>query len=302
MFLDGLWRSLDPVAFSLGAVEVRWYGLAYLLGVVVSLAGLHATSRRWGLRLSYDAISIIVTAGFLGLLLGARLGYAVAYGGGYYLSHPLEVLQPWHGGMSFHGGLVGLACAVALACRWLRVSAWTVLDMVATWIPLALLAGRCANFANGELWGAECDPSLVPWAVAFDSGGGVWRHPSQLYEALLEGLLLFAVMRILAARRPVLPQRAFCGVFLAWYGAARFLLEFVRVPDAQVGYLAGGWLTMGQLLSVPMVVGGAWLVRAALAENIPQHAFADGRDAGGGCDEVAGDVWGRESADSDAGR
>lgn len=290
MFLNDLWQSLDPVAFSVGPVTVRWYALAYILGVLVAAIGVRGTAKRWGLRIHDDAISIIMMSLVVGIILGARLGYVIAYGDGYYLSHPAEILATWKGGMSFHGGLVGAVVATWLACRHLGVNCWTYFDMLAIWAPAGLMMGRCANFVNGELWGKECDPGSIPWAVAFDSGGGVWRHPSQLYEAILEGAILLAVMLWLSRRRPSLPQCSFSSLFLAWYGTCRFLVEFVRVPDPQLGYLAGGWLTMGQVLSLPMVAIGVIWLRKALSDGVPQHAFGDGRDIGGGCDDVAGDI------------
>lgn len=290
MFLNEIWQSLDPVAFSVGSFAVRWYALAYVAGALAVGLGMRATARRWGLRISDDAVSTIVTAAILGTVVGGRLGYVVVYGGGHYLQHPSEVFETWRGGMSFHGGIVAGFVFVVLACRWMRVNWWTVLDMICTWLPVGIFLGRCANFVNGELWGAVCDPDAVPWAVAFPGGGGLWRHPSQLYEAALEGLALLAVLLWVSHRKPTPPQLVPSSVFLIGYGVCRFLVEFVRVPDAQMGYIAFGWLTTGQILSVPMVVIGLLLLRHALSERTLQHAFLDGRDIGGGCEDVAGDI------------
>ena len=290
MFLDEIWHSLDPVAFSIGPIVVRWYALAYVLGVGLGSLGLRHTAGRWGLRIHDDAISIIMAALIVGIVIGGRLGYVIVYGGRHYVENPGEILQTWRGGMSFHGGLVGAVVSAVVACRLLGINPMTYLDLMAIWTPLGLMLGRCANFVNGELWGRECNPATVPWAVMFDSGGGVWRHPSQLYEAMLEGLLLLVIMQVLSKRRPVLPQGTFSALFLVWYGTSRILVEFVRVPDRQIGYLAGGWLTMGQLLSLPMLVAGvAWLILAT-RRNVPQHAFLDGRDMEEDCEDVAGDV------------
>lgn len=299
MFLDDLWRSLDPVAFTAGPATVRWYALAYILGVILGTLGLRHTAREWGLRIHDDGISIVMMSLVVGIVLGGRLGYVIAYGGEYYWSHPAEILATWKGGMSFHGGLVGAIVSTAVTCGLLGISRATYFDLMAIWAPLGLLLGRCANFVNGELWGKECDPAIVPWAVAFDSGGGAWRHPSQLYEALLEGAVLLAVMLWLSRRRPVMPQWSFSALFLAWYGVSRFLIEFVRVPDPQIGYLAGGWLTMGQVLSLPMIVIGAIWLSKAISAGIPQHAFADGRDIDGGCEEFAGDILAMSGAQAD---
>ena len=194
----------------------------------------------------------------------------VFYGDGYYFEHPLEILATNHGGMSFHGGLVGGILGGVIACRVCKLSAWTIADLAVIGVPLALCLGRCANFVNGELWGKPTD---LPWGVVFESGGDVARHPSQLYEALLEGILLFIMMQLLSRKKPLLPQGTFMGVFVAWYGIARILVEFVRVPDAQLGYILGGVITMGQLLSLPLVLIGVALIVYALRAKRPQRAY-----------------------------
>lgn len=304
MFLDQVWQALDPVAFTVGPVTVRWYALAYILGVMFGSLGIWHTARRWGLKIHSDAVTIIMAMLIVGIIVGGRLGYVVAYDLGHYLEHPDEIVETWRGGMSFHGGLVGAIVATFLSCWLLRINCWTYFDLMAIWSPLGLLLGRLANFVNGELWGKECDPSVIPWAVKFGMGGNTWRHPTQIYEALLEGAVLLAAMLVLSRRRPVLPQWSFSALFLAWYGTCRILIEFVRVPDSQLGYLAWGWLTMGQILSLPMLVAGVVWLRFALIKRIPQHAFLDGRDVGGGCDEEAGDVMallGVTDGDGDAG-
>jgi len=192
------------------------------------------------------------------------------YGAGYYLAHPLEVFATWDGGMSFHGGLVGAIVGGYITSRGLHISFVTICDLAACGAPVGLFFGRCANFINGELWGKE---TSLPWGVMFsDTGGGaVYRHPSQLYEALLEGVVLFVIMMVLSRKRPPRPQGTFIGTFLACYGVFRFLIEFVRLPDAQLGYLLGtDWLTMGQCLSVPLVVIGIIVIATARRLDRPQ--------------------------------
>ncbi len=259
MFLNDIFQALDPVAFTLGPLSVRWYGLAYLAGFIVAGLVIFRIARRWELDLTLDDVVSIVIGVAFGIIIGARLGYVLFYGAGYYLEHPGEIIATWDGGMSFHGGLIGAVVGGSIVCRQYRISIPTICDLGVIGATWGLFFGRCANFVNGELWGKECD---LPWAVAFPSGGGVFRHPSQLYEAVLEGLVIFCVLWALSRKRPPRPQGTFMGVFLVLYGVFRFLIEFVRVPDAQLGYLFGP-ITMGQCLSLPLVVLGAVLLVAA---------------------------------------
>ncbi len=273
MWLDELYHSLDPVALSLGPLTVRWYGLAYLFGFIAAGVVMHRVARRWRLDLSADDIVTIVTGLACGAIIGGRLGYVIFYGKGYYLSHPLSIVMLNEGGMSFHGGLIGAIVGTYLANRSLGYSFATVMDLLACGAPIGLCLGRCANFVNGELWGKE---TSLPWGVMFDDtgGGAVFRHPSQLYEALLEGVVLFCVLYVLSLRRPPRPQGTFTGTFLMLYGCFRFLIEFVRLPDAHMGYLAFGWLTMGQVLSLPLVIGGICILLLARRGNSPQRLEA----------------------------
>lgn len=266
VFLDDLYHSLNPVAFSLGPLTVRWYGLAYLAGFILAGLIMYRVARRWRLDLSSEDVLNVMTGLCAGIIIGGRLGYVLFYGAGYYLSHPLSILALNEGGMSFHGGLVGAVVGGALVCRGSGISIATACDLVACGAPCGLCFGRVANFINGELWGKECD---LPWGVMFESGGNVYRHPSQLYEALLEGVLLFCVLWAISRRVPPRSQGTFMGTFLLWYGVCRFLIEFVRVPDVQLGYLLG-FITMGQLLSLPLVVVGAILLVRAHREARPQ--------------------------------
>lgn len=273
MWLNELYQHLDPVAIAIGPVAIRWYGLAYLAGFVFAAIVIWRTQRRWGLDLTQDDLLSIMTGIALGVIIGGRLGYVVFYGKGYYLAHPLSILKLNEGGMSFHGGLIGAVVGAWLSCRELGISFWTIADLAACGAPIGLFLGRCANFVNGELWGKE---TTLPWGVMFaNTGGGeVYRHPSQLYEALLEGLVIFLVLYVLSRRVPPRPQRFFLGMFLALYGCFRFAIEFVRLPDAQMGYLLGtNWLTMGQVLSLPLVALGVWMAWDALRKNRKQVIY-----------------------------
>lgn len=271
MFLDEIYHALDPVAFSIGPFSVRWYALAYLAGFICAGLVMWRTQRRWKLGLTLDDVLSIMIGIVFGIIVGARLFYVVFYGAGYYLENPLEIFMLNHGGMSFHGGLVGAVVGGSLVCWRLGISIPTVCDMGVIGAPIGLFFGRCANFVNGELWGKETD---LPWGVMFETGGNVYRHPSQLYEAVLEGIVIFVVLYALSRRVPPRPQGTFMGAFLALYGVFRFLVEFVRVPDAQLGYLFGP-ITMGQLLSLPLVLLGIVILVGAHRLNRPQRGYLD---------------------------
>jgi len=263
LWLNDIYQSLNPIAVMIGPFAIRWYGLAYLAGFVCAGLVMRALARRWKLDISGDDVVSIMIGIAFGLIIGARLFYVLFYGAGYYLAHPLEIFATWDGGMSFHGGLVGAIVGGYIVSRGLHISFATVCDLAACGAPIGLFFGRCANFINGELWGKE---TSLPWGVIFaDTGGGsVYRHPSQLYEALLEGIVLFIILYVLSRKRPPRPQGTFIGTFLVGYGVFRFLIEFVRLPDSQLGYLLGtNWLTMGQCLSVPLVVAGIIVIVVA---------------------------------------
>ncbi len=265
--LNDIYQALDPVAFSIGPYAVRWYGLAYIAGFLVAAFVLYRTAKRWKMPLSADEVCLAIVFIALGVIVGARLFYVLFYNLEYYLAHPLHILMFTEGGMSFHGGLVGALVGGYLACRYLKLSFLTLCDLAVIGAPWGLFFGRCANFVNGELWGKETD---LPWGVAFESGGGVMRHPSQLYEAVLEGLVIFVVLYVLSRKVPPRPRGTFIGTFLVLYGVFRFLIEFVRVPDAQLGYLFGP-ITMGQLLSLPLVLAGVAVLVAAHRLKRPQR-------------------------------
>lgn len=264
--LNEIYQSLNPIAFTVGPVQVRWYGLAYLAGFVCAGLIMMLTARRWKLRLRGDDLMVVVLGVAVGVILGARLFYVLFYNLPYYLANPVHILMFSEGGMSFHGGLVGGILGGFVACRALRLSFATMADLAVIGAPLGLFFGRLANFVNGELWGKPTD---LPWGVAFESGGGIMRHPSQLYEAILEGLVIFVVLFAFSRRVPPRPRGTFVGTFLTLYGVMRFAIEFVRVPDEQLGYLFGP-ITMGQLLSVPLVIVGVCVLVVAHRRSSPQ--------------------------------
>jgi phosphatidylglycerol:prolipoprotein diacylglycerol transferase len=252
--------AFDPVLIELGPLVIRWYALAYIAGI---LLGWHLARRLVALApvaASRQQVDDFVTWATLGIILGGRLGYVLFYRAGYYLAHPAEILAVWQGGMSFHGGALGVIIATILYCRQQKMDLLRFGDRVAAVVPIGLFFGRLANFINGELWGRVSD---VPWAMVFPTGGPEPRHPSQLYQAGLEGLLLFVVLQILVHRPAIRARQGFvAGAFLCGYGMARIIGEFFRQPDANLGFLFAG-ATMGQLLSLPMVLIGLWLMARA---------------------------------------
>lgn len=255
--------EIDPVLFSLGPIAIRWYALAYIAGLVLGWRYGLKLAAAPGSRIKPEAVDDFLLWATLGVVLGGRLGYVLFYKPDYYLSQPLEIFAVWHGGMSFHGGMTGVALSILLFA-WKRGIDWRDLsDIAARCTPFGLFFGRIANFINGELWGRPADDS-VPWAMVFPTGGPVPRHPSQLYEALLEGLVLFVVLWLVARKVPAARRPGFLtGTFLVGYGVARIIAEFFREPDAFLGYLIAG-ATMGQLLSIPMVLVGLaimWLAK-----------------------------------------
>jgi phosphatidylglycerol:prolipoprotein diacylglycerol transferase len=253
--------QFDPIAIQLGPVGIHWYGLTYLVafGLFLWLATLRTRQPQYA-QLGWNRRDVedLLFWGVLGVVIGGRLGYVLFYKPGYYAAHPLEVAMVWKGGMSFHGGLLGVTAALALYARQRGRPFLEVMDLIAPCVPLGLASGRVGNFINGELWGRAADPSL-PWAMVFpQSGSEIARHPSQLYQVALEGLLLF-VLLWLYARRPR-AQGQVASAFVIGYGLLRFVAEYFREPDRFLGPLALG-LSMGQWLCVPMVLVGAlvWL-------------------------------------------
>lgn len=253
--------GFDPVAFAIGPVAVRWYGLTYLLAFVlfVILGRRHAARRP---ELGWDAQQIddLLFYGVIGVVVGGRLGEVLFYQPGYYFAHPLEIFAIWKGGMSFHGGFLGVLVAMALFGRRTGRGFWQVTDFIAPLVPTGLAAGRIGNFINGELWGRPASPDL-PWAMVFQQVDALARHPSQIYQALGEGLLLFVLLWLYAARPR--PPRAVSAAFLAGYGVLRFGAEFFRNPDPGIFGSLGLGLSTAQWLCVPMVLAGVALYATA---------------------------------------
>jgi phosphatidylglycerol:prolipoprotein diacylglycerol transferase len=251
--------QFDPIALKLGPVGIHWYGLMYVAAFMLFLwlATLRTRQPHWAeAGWTKRDVEDLLFFGVIGVIIGGRLGYVLFYKPGYYAGHPLEALMVWKGGMSFHGGLLGVIAALALFARRRGRDFLAVADLVAPCVPTGLAAGRLGNFINGELWGRAADPSL-PWAMVFpQSGTSIARHPSQLYQIALEGLLLFVLLWWYAKKPRGLGQVA--GAFGIGYGVLRFIAEFFREPDAFLGTLALG-MTMGQWLCVPMVAAGVWL-------------------------------------------
>lgn len=266
--LNEIYQFIDPVIVTVGPLSVRWYGLAYVVGFILAGLVVYFYAKRWKLNFSgYDVLVFVCYCAF-GVIIGARLGYCLVYGDGYYLANPLEMLALNNGGMSFHGGLVGIVIAGILYSIVYKIPFFTLADLVSCGVPLGLLFGRCANFVNGELYGA---PTSLPIGVDF-TGTGVMYHPSQLYEALLEGLVIFLVLFALSRKNnPPRPQGFFLGMFLLLYGIFRVLIEFVRLPDVQIGYFFDTWGTMGQLLSLPMIIAGIVLLVWCAVAKRPQR-------------------------------
>jgi len=253
--------NIDPVAVQLGPLAIRWYGLMYLVGIGSGWLLGRMRAKKPGSPVTPAQVDDLIWYLALGVLLGARVGYMLFYDFAALWQDPLRLFAVWRGGMSFHGGLLGTVLGMWWFGRKHRVPFFSVTDFVCPLAPIGIFFGRIGNFINGELWGRPTD---LPWGVIFRDplAGLMPRHPSQLYEAALEGLLLFAVLWWWSAKPR--PMKSASGLFLMIYGASRFVVEFVREPDAHLGYLAFGWLTMGQALSLPMILFGLWLWRTAL--------------------------------------
>jgi phosphatidylglycerol:prolipoprotein diacylglycerol transferase len=246
--------QIDPVFLSIGPLQFRWYGLMYVLAFIATYLILRSETRRKALPLSVDDVADLVFFGALGVVLGGRLGYILFYKLPFYLSHPLQIFYVWEGGMSFHGGFLGVIIAFLIYARRKQIPFFTLIDMAALCAPVGLGLGRIGNFINAELYGRQTD---VPWGVIFPGGGALPRHPSQLYEALLEGVLLFFIVR--TASRTTSATGVAGWTFVAGYGLFRFIVEFFRQPDDHLGLLVSIF-SMGQLLSFPMFLLGSFMV------------------------------------------
>ena len=254
--------ALDPVAFSLGPLHFRWYGFMYLLGFASAWLLARSRIRSGGQSgpgarpfWTNEEFDDLVTWVFLGVIVGARVGYVLFYDPFMLLEDPLELFRIWHGGMSFHGGLLGVLLAFWYFARKSSRSFLEVSDFIAPLIPPGLFFGRIGNFINAEHWGT---PSNLPWAMVFPGAGPLPRHPSQVYEALLEGVVLFAILWLVSSRKQ--NRGLVSGLFALLYGVFRYAVELVREPDAHIGYLAFGWLTIGQVLTMPLILVGIWLI------------------------------------------
>ncbi len=252
--------GFDPIAVSLGPVQVHWYGIMYLIGFAGAWWLARVRAGRPGSTWTAVDVDDFIFFAMLGVILGGRIGYVLFYGLGYWAQDPLYIIKIWEGGMSFHGGLAGVLISIALFAKRRGRRVADVFDFAAPIPGIGLLAGRIGNFINGELWGKPTD---VPWGFVVN---GVGRHATQLYEAALEGVLLFAVLWWFTSSPR--PRLAPSGVFLVLYGSSRILVEFWRIPDAHIGYLAGGWVTMGMVLSAPLLLAG--IVLLVMAYRNPQ--------------------------------
>lgn len=275
-----LFPQFDPVLVHLGPLTIRWYALSYIVGIVLGIALLRRLVTLAPRAATPEQADDFLGWVTLGVLLGGRLGYVLFYQPGYYLTHPLAMLEVWHGGMSFHGGAAGVIIALIMFTRLNGLSFLAFSDRITTVVPIGLGLGRIANFINGELWGRPASPSL-PWAMIFPDAGPEPRHPSELYEAFAEGLLLFTLLWFVSRSLRVRQHPGFvAGLFLFGYAVARTVCECFREPDAFIGFLPFG-VTMGQVLCVPMAIGGAGLMIHACMSPARISVMAEPENADG---------------------
>ena len=250
-----VYPEIDPVIFSLGPLKIRWYGMMYLLGFTAAWGLATVRARTPGSGWSRQQVEDLLFYSMIGVILGGRLGSVLFYRPQHYLNHPLDIFKIWEGGMAFHGGLLGVMAALWLFSKKHDKEFFRVTDFVVPLVPIGLGLGRIGNFINGELWGRVTDS---PFGMVFPHVGPLPRHPSQLYQAALEGVALFVILWLFSGKSR--PKMAVSGAFLLGYGLFRFWVEFAREPDANLGFIAGGWLTMGQLLSLPMAIAGVLML------------------------------------------
>jgi phosphatidylglycerol---prolipoprotein diacylglyceryl transferase len=269
--------TFDPVAISIGPFAIKWYALAYIGGIIfgwIYARSLLKNQTLWGgpAPISLPQLDDFILWVTLGIILGGRTGYVLFYNLPFFIQHPAEIFELWKGGMSFHGGFMGCVVAVIGFCLRNRLPILSLGDITTAVGPIGLFLGRIANFINGELWGRPADPSL-PWAMIFPTGGPLPRHPSQLYEAGLEGILLFTILAVMIRFGALTRPGLILGSFIAIYGVARIIGEHFREPDPQLGFLWGG-LTMGMILSAPMLIVGGILIILALRRKSPDKSEA----------------------------
>lgn len=263
--------AIDPVAIELGPLVIRWYALAYVAGILIGWRLAMRLVDQPGTPVRPQEVDDLIVWLTLGIILGGRIGYVLFYNFDVYIENPLAALRLWEGGMSFHGGLIGVSLAMILFARNRGIPLFALTDIVSAVVPIGLFFGRIANFINGELWGR---PTTVSWAMIFPHDGSqLPRHPSQLYEAGLEGIVLFSLLMVLNARGIRRHMGAMTGVFLIGYATARITVEFFREPDPQLGFLVFA-STMGQLLSIPMALFGLWLLVSARKRPAPDRSLA----------------------------
>ncbi|MFZ9034606.1 MAG: prolipoprotein diacylglyceryl transferase [Francisellaceae bacterium] len=246
-----MYPNIDPVAFSIGPLKVHWYGIMYLIGFAGAWVLALVRSRKPWAPVKKDQVSDLIFYAAMGVIIGGRLGYMLFYDLMNFITHPWIVFRVWDGGMSFHGGLIGVVLALSLFCRRYKCNVFDVLDFIAPMVPIGLGAGRLGNFINGELWGRVTDSSF---GMVFPTGGPLPRYPSQLLELFLEGICLFIILWFLSRKQR--PRLFISANFLLFYGLFRFIAEFFRQPDPQMGYILFNWMTMGQILSLPMIIAG----------------------------------------------
>ena len=250
--------NIDPIALSLGPIAIRWYSLSYIFGIILGYQYLKYLDKKYThIKFSSKELEDLVFRIVMGVIIGGRAGYTLFYNLPFYLDNPAKILMVWEGGMSFHGGLIGFTLGVLYHAKKQKKNFLSHMDILSCTVPIGLFLGRIANFINGELWGRKTD---VAWGIVFPYGGPLTRHPSQLYESLLEGVITFSILLLFSRQEKYRNRIGFlAGTFLICYGTSRFIVEYFREPDAQIGYILN-FITMGQILSLPMILLGTFLI------------------------------------------